>query len=232
MPIRADQRKFHYIYKITRVDGKYYIGMHSTDDLDDGYFGSGQRLWHSINYHGKDKHTKEILEFLPSRKELKTRERELVNEETLRDPGCMNLAIGGGGPGDYTLASKEKMKAAWTGCRKKQQADRMRKVTENRFKDYWETHQTPEERLKQKREVEGWVPPDRSAIAKKQWDKINDRASVKNTMSAASKGKVPIINEDGEIKRVKLEDIQPYLDSGWIRGMTLNPSKETLRKRK
>lgn len=37
MAARADERKFHYIYKITRFDGKYYIGMHSTDDLDDGY---------------------------------------------------------------------------------------------------------------------------------------------------------------------------------------------------
>jgi hypothetical protein len=26
--IRADQRKFHYIYKITREDGKFYVGMH------------------------------------------------------------------------------------------------------------------------------------------------------------------------------------------------------------
>ncbi len=36
---QAERRKFHYIYKITRIDGsgKYYIGMHSTDDLEDGY---------------------------------------------------------------------------------------------------------------------------------------------------------------------------------------------------
>jgi hypothetical protein len=99
MANRADERKFHYIYKITRADGsgKYYIGMHSTDDLEDGYFGSGQRLWHSIRKHGKDKHEKEILEFLPSRKELKAREKQLVNEEILDDPLCMNLQLGGEG---------------------------------------------------------------------------------------------------------------------------------------
>lgn len=94
---RADQRKFHYIYKITREDGKYYIGMHSTDDLEDGYFGSGQLLWKSIKKHGKEKHSKEILEFLPSRKDLKDRERMLVNEELLGDPLCMNLKLGGEG---------------------------------------------------------------------------------------------------------------------------------------
>ena len=93
--MRADQRKFHYIYKITREDGKYYIGMHSTDHLDDGYFGSGERLWHSIKKHGKDKHTKQIVEFLPTRKELSAREKELVNIDTLKDVRCLNLALGG-----------------------------------------------------------------------------------------------------------------------------------------
>lgn len=104
---RAENRKFHYIYKITRNDGsgKYYIGMHSTDDLEDGYFGSGVLLASSIMKHGKEKHLKEILEFLPSRSELKTRERELVNEEIVNDVLCMNLKLGGEGGGKFS--SKE-----------------------------------------------------------------------------------------------------------------------------
>lgn len=100
---RADRRKYHYIYKITRNDGsgKYYIGMHSTDNLDDGYFGSGKRLWHSINKHGIEAHSKAILEFLPSRDELKIREKQLVNEKCLADPLCMNLKLGGEGGGIF-----------------------------------------------------------------------------------------------------------------------------------
>jgi hypothetical protein len=90
------QKAYHYIYKITRFDGAYYIGMHSTDDLNDGYFGSGKRLWHSVNYHGKEKHSMEILEFLPTRKELIDREKTLVNEGLLQDPKCLNLVPGGG----------------------------------------------------------------------------------------------------------------------------------------
>lgn len=55
--IRASRRKYHYIYKTKcLLTNKYYIGMHSTDNLDDGYVGSGKRLWYSINKHGLKKH--------------------------------------------------------------------------------------------------------------------------------------------------------------------------------
>lgn len=97
MTRRAQDRTYHYIYKITRDDGKFYYGLHSTDNLDDGYFGSGMRLSRSIKKYGKDRHTKEIIEFLPSREAVKTREREIVNAELLKNEECMNLSLGGQG---------------------------------------------------------------------------------------------------------------------------------------
>lgn len=97
--IRADRRKYHYVYKITRTDGsgKYYIGLHSTDDLDDGYFGSGDRICKSLKKHGKEGHSKEILKFFGTRDEAKALEKLMVNEELLGDKLCLNLALGGGG---------------------------------------------------------------------------------------------------------------------------------------
>jgi len=71
--------------------------MHSTSNLNDGYMGSGKRLWLSINKHGKKNHTKEILEFLDDRESLINREIQLVNEDILNDSMCMNLMKGGKG---------------------------------------------------------------------------------------------------------------------------------------
>lgn len=92
------EKKFHYLYRITNTkNGKYYIGMHSTDNLEDGYFGSGKRIRNSIRKHGSSVHTKEIIEHFEDRESLRNRETELVNENLLKDPMCMNLQTGGGG---------------------------------------------------------------------------------------------------------------------------------------
>lgn len=119
MDRKAALRTFHYLYKIVRDDGKYYIGIHSTDDLNDGYFGSGKRLWQSIKRHGKDRHKMAILEFAPSRADVKKRELELVSPETIKDPLCMNLAQGGGaGPAKHSEATKNKMSVVRRGVPK------------------------------------------------------------------------------------------------------------------
>lgn len=88
----------HYIYKTTCIPTeKFYIGMHSTFDMEDGYLGSGRRLKYSISKYGKEKHKKEILEFCKDGIELKCREKEIVNEDFIKDEMCMNLMVGGKG---------------------------------------------------------------------------------------------------------------------------------------
>jgi hypothetical protein len=88
----------HYIYKTTNlINNKYYVGMHSTNNLDDGYIGSGDRLKKSINKYGKENFKVEILESLPDRVSLKEREKQIVNEELLDDKLSLNLCLGGSG---------------------------------------------------------------------------------------------------------------------------------------
>lgn len=92
------EKTYHFIYKtIDTRNGNFYIGMHSTDNLNDGYVGSGDRLRKLIHKHGKEIFKIEILEFLPNRESLKKREEEIVNSDLLKEEKCMNLRIGGEG---------------------------------------------------------------------------------------------------------------------------------------
>lgn len=104
-------KKYHYFYKITNnVNGKYYYGVHSTDNLDDGYMGSGTLLKYSFRKYGKKNFTKEILHYFDSAEELFDFEREFVNEETINDPNCYNIAVGGSGgyvTAGYTFEQKK-----------------------------------------------------------------------------------------------------------------------------
>lgn len=79
------------------ITGRYYYGMHSTNNLEDGYLGSGKRLRYSINKYGEEAHKREILEFLPDRSSLKDREKEVVNLNEIAKEDCMNLKEGGDG---------------------------------------------------------------------------------------------------------------------------------------
>lgn len=94
--------KFYGIYKTTnKVNGMMYIGQHITDDIDDGYLGSGTYLQNAINKYGKEAFEKEWLEFAENAEELNYLERMYVNEEWLARPDTYNLILGGTGGWDY-----------------------------------------------------------------------------------------------------------------------------------
>ena len=92
----------YYLYKITnKVNGKVYIGVHQTKNINDGYMGSGKRLRDSIKHHGLDKFTKEILETFQSSEEMYAREKDIVTEEFIASEDTYNLRVGGTGGFDY-----------------------------------------------------------------------------------------------------------------------------------
>jgi len=122
--------------------------MHSTDNIDDDYFGSGYKIRRSIKKYGKNNHIKEIIEFLPNRDSLKSRERELVSETVLKDILCMNLVIGGVGGFISESGVKEGRRVTDEILRKKY-GDDFRKIIS---KNYY-NNQTPEEKEKWKEKI-------------------------------------------------------------------------------
>lgn len=102
----AEKCKYHIIYTITRDDGHFYKGMHSTDNLKDGYRGSGKIVKAWVKKHGIQefwkRHTKSIDEVLPTRSLLEQREEEIVDAVLMSNPLCMNLSPGGKGGSKFT----------------------------------------------------------------------------------------------------------------------------------
>lgn len=89
----------HYlVYRTTNlVNGKCYIGVHQTDDLQDGYLGSGTLLKRAIEKHGKESFTREILFSFQTKEEMFQKEAELVDQEFVNREDTYNITLGGSG---------------------------------------------------------------------------------------------------------------------------------------
>jgi hypothetical protein len=208
------QKKYNFVYKTTNIkNGKFYIGMHSTDNLEDGYIGSGKRLWHSINYHGKENFKFEILEFFESREALVEREKQLVNEDLLKDQMCMNLKPGG--TGGWPILSNEVRKnisrsGAYKINKKKDEDLLFKKYVNDRIRDSLKS-------LYKKGELNGldWTGKSHSAETKK---KISNSHKGRHSNSNNSQYGTMWITNGIENKKIKKEDSIP---EGWQRGRKL-----------
>lgn len=89
-------KKYYTVYKITnKINGKIYVGFHSTNDLDDGYLGSGKLIKRAIQKHGKDNFEKTILSIHDTKEAAEAEEKKIVDLEfTLRED-TYNVSIGG-----------------------------------------------------------------------------------------------------------------------------------------
>ena len=88
--------KYHYFYKITNlINGHFYYGVHNTNKLDDGYMGSGKRLHLAYSKYGIENFKKDILKFFESSHEAFEYEKNIVNENLIKNPECYNIQQGG-----------------------------------------------------------------------------------------------------------------------------------------
>ena len=101
-------KKYHIIYKTTNlINQKFYIGAHSTDDLDDGYVGSGDNIVRAIKKYGKENFSKEILEILPNPESMFLAEASIVTPEFIKRKDVYNIIPGGyGGPNKGSTGMK------------------------------------------------------------------------------------------------------------------------------
>ncbi len=91
------------IYKtINDINGKFYIGKHQTENIDDDYLGSGIALQKAIKKYGREHFHKEILFIFDTEEEMNQKERELVTEKIIQNNQCYNMMVGGEGGDNWT----------------------------------------------------------------------------------------------------------------------------------
>ncbi len=100
-----------YFYKTTNlINHKFYYGVHSTDNLEDSYLGSGLAIKYAIKKYGKENFKKEILKYFQTSKDAFEYEEKVVGQELLKDPSCYNLKQGGVGNHRHSEESKQKLR--------------------------------------------------------------------------------------------------------------------------
>jgi len=213
------EKKYHFIYKTTNIlTGRYYFGMHSTNDLDDGYLGSGKRLRYSIRKYGKENHKQEILEFANSQNELIQREREIVNLNEVAKKECLNMMVGGqGGFGWKHLTMEQRLLAA------KKTNEKIKMLSETDL----EWNKKRSENIRNAR-IKEYESGEREKKYFYDWTGRKHTIETKKLMSESHIGKhigsknsqygTCWITKDGKNKKIKKEEINKYLNKGWFKG--------------
>ncbi len=212
-----------YVYKTTCIiTNQYYIGIHKTKNINDGYLGSGKYILESIKKYGVDNHTKEILCYCDNYTELLINERNLITKEVIKDPLCMNIKIGGTGGYNHITGDKIKEISNYAGeCFSKKI-----KTDDNFRKEFSEKVKLGMQRAKEK----GYINKGNKG------GRITTLAT-KEKISKANKGNQTGINNsqyntcwiysliENCNKKIKKTELDNYLEQGWIRGMNKNFTK-------
>lgn len=91
---------YYTIYKtINLINNKFYIGKHVTENPNDEYMGSGERIRYAIEKYGIQNFKKEILFIFDNEEEMNLKEKEILTPKFLAENKhiCYNIAAGGQG---------------------------------------------------------------------------------------------------------------------------------------
>lgn len=92
------EKKINYVYITTNlINGKQYIGDHSTNKLEDDYLGSGRPYFkRAINEYGSQNFKKEILEFFQTKQEAFNAQEKYIMQFNTLTPNGYNISPKGG----------------------------------------------------------------------------------------------------------------------------------------
>jgi len=214
---------YYTIYKITNlINSKIYIGKHKTEDLEDGYMGSGLILKKAIEKYGLENFEKEIIHIFNSEDEMNRTEYELVNESFIKRKDTYNLKIGGQGGWDYindnNLSSFEK-------CNEKglnNSADQYLIISKRikNDKELWLIQSNKiKEGLKTYYDNGGQYNFRGKTHSEKTKKLMSDKAKLRVGDKNSQYGTVWVYNDkENRTKKIKKEHLEQHLKYGWRRG--------------
>jgi hypothetical protein len=207
-----------YIYTLYRTErietGEYYIGIHKINiekypDYNDGYLGSGNRIKASVKKYGKKAFKRTILVISDDLKYIDSLEEQMVDRETLDDPLCLNVALGGSANVKGRIVSNETRK-------KIGEAGKLRKGI--RYEKQIKNSHTPEceQKRKETRIINGtWWKSGK--------DNVSNRPEVKKKISDSKIGKGATwqLGENNSAKRPEVREkisagLKEYKFQGWF----------------
>ena len=119
------------IYKTTNLmNGKIYIGQHQTNNIDDGYLGSGVAITAAVAKYGKENFSKEVLFTFDNINDMNAKEIEIVTEDFVSREDTYNVSLGGHGSRGFTLSEKAKRKCAEVNLGVPKSMEQRRKMSE------------------------------------------------------------------------------------------------------
>lgn len=193
------------IYKTTNLlNNKYYIGCHQTDDLNDGYLGSGKHLKYAIKKYGKNNFKFEIMYFLSSKEEMFELERKIVNEDLINNPLTYNLKIGGSG-GNPGIVGAFKGKKHSNETKEKQRQSSLKQITTDE---------------KRKKLSVNNAMKNNPEIRKKVSETLTGRTcsnAHRRRVAEANLGTI-LINNGIIAKRIPKDDLAKYENTEWAKG--------------
>jgi hypothetical protein len=174
---------------------------------------------YSIQKHGKEKHTREILELFDSKEEMFLKEKEIVNKELLNDTKCMNLKKGGkGGLPNFSKSDlanfHEKGGVVANRIRGKKHSDKLK--FDVFYRERW-IEAVSSGLFEKTGSRNGWKGKKHSenTIEAMRISRKTFQSGVKNSQF----GKVWIFNEHEKRSiAVKREEIEKFFAKGWKKG--------------
>lgn len=101
---------YYIIYQVCNtINGKIYIGAHATNNLNDGYMGSGTVIKKAIKKYGKDVFLNEVLYCFDNEVDMYAKEATLVTENFCNQKTNYNMKSGGIGSIKHSIETKIKM---------------------------------------------------------------------------------------------------------------------------